>query len=132
MDASALRGRVVVSFLAIASWGCGSRQVEDDSAEPLVTRQGFVTVADDVGTPAGPDPAAPASTLVPRLPSLAGVVKDERLARVLGKAFFWDQQVGSDGAACASCRRQPSLPGRHVRLQHQHHGADDLPRTLRL
>ena len=35
---------------------------------------------------------------------LAEYVKDKQAAIVLGKAFFWDMQIGSDGIqACASC-----------------------------
>ncbi|NGZ94677.1 MAG: cytochrome C peroxidase [Nitrospira sp. WS110] len=35
---------------------------------------------------------------------LAEYVKDKRMAIALGKAFFWDMQIGSDGIqACASC-----------------------------
>jgi len=41
--------------------------------------------------------------LTPPLPDLTGIVKDKNWALVLGKALFWDQQVGSDGMACASC-----------------------------
>jgi len=38
------------------------------------------------------------------IPSDIGLyVKDQRAAIALGKAFFWEQQVGSDGMACASC-----------------------------
>src|SRR6266487_690982 len=37
------------------------------------------------------------------LPDLTGIVKSKEWALVLGKAFFWDQRVGSDGNACASC-----------------------------
>lgn len=37
-------------------------------------------------------------------PSLAEFVKDKQGAIALGKALFWDMQVGSDGVqACASC-----------------------------
>lgn len=43
-------------------------------------------------------------------PTLGDIVVNEDWARVLGKALFWDQQVGSDGMACASC--------------HYHAGAD--------
>ena len=36
--------------------------------------------------------------------NLSDFVKDPAMARVLGKALFWDMQVGSDGVqACASC-----------------------------
>jgi cytochrome c peroxidase/FtsP/CotA-like multicopper oxidase with cupredoxin domain len=34
---------------------------------------------------------------------LTDYIKDENMAVALGKAFFWDQTVGSDGQACASC-----------------------------
>lgn len=32
-----------------------------------------------------------------------GIIKNKNWAIALGKALFWDQQVGSDGMACASC-----------------------------
>jgi cytochrome c peroxidase len=40
---------------------------------------------------------------VPRPTNLARYIKDEKAAIALGKALFWDQQVGSDGQSCASC-----------------------------
>lgn len=41
---------------------------------------------------------------VPAPPNLSDIVKDPAMARALGKALFWDMQVGSDGVqACASC-----------------------------
>ena len=41
---------------------------------------------------------------VPAPPNLTDFVKDPAAAVVLGKALFWDMQVGSDGVqACASC-----------------------------
>jgi cytochrome c peroxidase len=48
----------------------------------------------------------------------AGILKpDGRMwGRVLGKALFWDQQVGSDGTACASCH---SNAGADTRLKNQ-------------
>ncbi|RMH95521.1 MAG: T9SS C-terminal target domain-containing protein [Calditrichaeota bacterium] len=47
----------------------------------------------------------PLSTLpIPEPPNLMDFVKDRDAAIRLGKAFFWDMQVGSDGIqACASC-----------------------------
>ncbi|MGI9342319.1 MAG: cytochrome c peroxidase [Gammaproteobacteria bacterium] len=39
-----------------------------------------------------------------------GFIKDEAAAIALGKAFYWDMQVGSDGVACGTC--------------HYHAGAD--------
>jgi cytochrome c peroxidase len=40
-----------------------------------------------------------------------GFIKDEAAAVLLGKAFFWDMQMGSDEVACATC--------------HYHAGADN-------
>ena len=41
---------------------------------------------------------------VPAPSNLNDFVKDPQMARALGKALFWDMQVGSDGVqACASC-----------------------------
>lgn len=47
----------------------------------------------------------PLSTVrVPRPQNLHEFIRDEEAARVLGKALFWDMQVGSDGkTACATC-----------------------------
>lgn len=53
---------------------------------------------------------------VPLPPNLRDFIKDRRAALQLGKALFWDMQVGSDGVqACASC--------------HFHAGADDRARN---
>ncbi len=43
------------------------------------------------------------AVLTPKLADLSGIVKDANWALVLGKAFFFDQQVGSDGQSCYSC-----------------------------
>lgn len=40
---------------------------------------------------------------VPEVPGLDAIVADEAVLVQLGKALFWDMQVGSDGQACASC-----------------------------
>lgn len=58
--------------------------------------------------PQPPEPYEPPPP--PDPPGLYDIVVDEDWARVLGKALFWDQRVGSDGMACASC--------------HYHAGAD--------
>lgn len=55
-----------------------------------------------------PDPPEPLVSLktvpVPLPPNLDEFVKDRTAAIQLGKALFWDMQVGSDGVqACASC-----------------------------
>lgn len=41
---------------------------------------------------------------VPEPPNLSDFVRDPEMARALGKALFWDMQIGSDGVqACATC-----------------------------
>jgi cytochrome c peroxidase len=39
----------------------------------------------------------------PALPDLSGVVSNLSWVRAAGKALFWDQMVGSDTVACATC-----------------------------
>src|SRR5438093_6931521 len=39
----------------------------------------------------------------PDAPNHSTFVRNRLALRILGKALFWDQQVGSDGQACASC-----------------------------
>lgn len=56
--------------------------------------------------PADLPPVPPGSlkdTAVPPVPGLDKYIRDREAAIALGKAFFWDQNVGSDGMACASC-----------------------------
>lgn len=52
---------------------------------------------------------------VPDPPNLATFVRDRAKLLQLGKALFWDQQLGSDGQSCASC--------------HFHAGADNRSRN---
>jgi cytochrome c peroxidase len=61
-------------------------------------------------------PPALSTMVVPVPDQLAEFVQDEAAALRLGKALFWDVQVGSDGmTACASC--------------HYHAGVDNRPRN---
>ena len=58
--------------------------------------------------PAPAEPALPPPSLktvvVPEPPNLHLYVRNRQAAIQLGKALFWDMQVGSDGVtACASC-----------------------------
>lgn len=51
---------------------------------------------------------------VPEPPSLFQYVKNKPAAVKLGKAFFWDMQVGSDGVqACGSCHFRAGADNRH-------------------
>jgi Di-haem cytochrome c peroxidase len=66
----------------------------------------------------------------PKVPNLERYVRDPELLIVLGKALFWDMQVGSDNrTACASChfhagadhrsQNQLSNPGGPLEPNHQ-------------
>lgn len=97
-------------------------------------------VQTDITIPRVPDPP-PATDLanlpgdlraiaVPEPPNLDEFVSDRAMARMLGKALFWDMQVGSDGIqACASCHFRA---GADPRSKNQispgllHHGTPDL------
>ncbi len=53
------------------------------------------------------------SVPVPEPPNLGEFIKNKTAAIALGKAFFWDMQVGSDGIlACASCHFQAGVDNR--------------------
>src|SRR3989442_10225392 len=39
----------------------------------------------------------------PQAPNFTDFVANRGQLKILGKALFWEQQVGSDGQACASC-----------------------------
>jgi cytochrome c peroxidase len=63
-----------------------------------------------------PVPARFIPALPPELAEGAGIIENYGYALALGKAFFWDQQVGSDGQACASCHYNA---GADIRIQNQ-------------
>jgi hypothetical protein len=52
----------------------------------------------------------------PNTPDLTGIVVDPVAARRLGKALFWDVNVGSFGQACASCHFHA---GADIRVRNQ-------------
>jgi cytochrome c peroxidase len=59
-----------------------------------------------------PPPGALNLVKVPLPSNLSDFVINQKAAIVLGKALFWDQQVGSDGLACASCHFQAGADNR--------------------
>ena len=58
-----------------------------------------------------PAPGSLKQVAVPLPVNLGDFIVNRQAAIVLGKAFFWDQQAGSDGLACASSG------GRHNRVR---------------
>src|SRR5262249_19610889 len=51
---------------------------------------------------------------VPDAPNLKQFVADRSALLVLGKALFWEQQIGSDGQACASCHFHAGADSRAI------------------
>jgi cytochrome c peroxidase len=122
--------------LLLALAGCGG-EVDDDETEPSrtlelvadaplndevsgVATNGATEPATDGRHEALPDPPPivppPPARFVPPLPPElaegAGIIESYPYALALGKALFWDQQVGSDGQACASCHFNAGADGR--------------------
>jgi cytochrome c peroxidase len=65
------------------------------------------------GEPAPEAPKSLKSVKVPLPKDLDKYIKDKKSAIQLGKAFFWDMQVGSDGkTACASCHFHAGVDNR--------------------
>lgn len=89
----------IIVSVAIAGGGIVSAQVTPNPA-PLnnITSLPLPTPGDP--TPANP----PLLTAVPQPSNLADFVDDQTALLKLGKALFWDMQLGSDGVqSCASC-----------------------------
>ncbi|MDZ8105201.1 MAG: cytochrome c peroxidase [Nostoc sp. DedQUE12a] len=86
--------------LAIVSGGVVSAQVIPNPA-PL----NAITSLPPAITPGDPNPAnPPLLTAVAEPSNLGDFVRDNTALLLLGKALFWDMQVGSDGIqSCASC-----------------------------
>ncbi|WP_427501322.1 cytochrome c peroxidase [Methylomonas sp. MED-D] len=65
---------------------------------------------------AGPLPVSLRGVPTPPVPGLLDganpIVVDQTAAIALGKALFWDQNLGSDGQACASCHFSAGADGR--------------------
>ena len=71
------------------------------AVEPMQNKPGVRTL------PLGPMPISLKHLSVPEVPGLLNgpnpIVVNKAAAIALGKALFWDTNVGSDGIACASC-----------------------------
>lgn len=84
------------------------------SAEEDV-REGTCAGAGELFPDSNPGPGT-LKTLRPKnIPELATYVRDRRAAIALGKALFWDMQVGSDGIqACGSCHFRAGADPRSI------------------
>lgn len=75
----------------------------------------FLLILPTLGSAHGLPPDNLQGIKVPKTPGLSNgsrpIIVSDKFARILGKALFWDTNLGSDGMACASC--------------HYHAGADE-------
>jgi cytochrome c peroxidase len=89
-----------------SKWFGGAVAVLLASANILVGQSGTFPVDK-------PPPPGALNTIPVTLPAnLGDFVVNRTAAIVLGKALFWDQQVGSDGLGCASCHFQAGADNR--------------------
>ncbi|WP_426994542.1 cytochrome c peroxidase [Methylomonas sp. CM2] len=77
---------------------------------------GLLAATARMATADGPLPVSLRGVPTPPVPGLLDganpIVVDKNAAIALGKALFWDQNVGSDGQACASCHFSAGADGR--------------------
>jgi cytochrome c peroxidase len=98
--------------------------------EPL--REGQCEGADELFPDRNPGPGSLKSIPVPEPTGLATYVRNRAAAIALGKALFWDMQVGSDGVvACASCHFRAGADPRSIN-QLNPGGADNPDPTIHL
>ena len=84
-------------------------------ATPEPMREGTCAGADVLFPDHNPGPGSLKAIAVPEPMQLSTYVRNRRAALVLGKALFWDMQVGSDGiVACASCHFRAGADPRSV------------------
>src|SRR5687767_11641951 len=91
------------STLAIATAFAGMALTLSACLEKNETTTSVAAAADALPIPTNLPPAL-ATVRVPEPADLAAYVADKGAAIALGKALFWDMQIGSDGkTACATC-----------------------------
>ena len=84
------------------------------SAEGSV-REGTCAGAQELFPDSNPGPGTLKALRPKNIPDLATYVRDRRAAIALGKALFWDMQVGSDGIqACGSCHFRAGADPRSI------------------
>jgi cytochrome c peroxidase len=95
-------------------------------------REGTCELAEQLFPDHNPGPGSLKHVPVPEPTNLSTYVRNRAVAIALGKAFFWDMQVGSDGVqACASCHFRAGADPRSIN-QLNPGGADNPDPTINL
>jgi len=97
--------------------GAGSRGATfQKSLGAILAATSFVMAPLDQAAAHGPTPPSLKGVPVPATPGLVDgaspIVVDKELATVLGKALFWDTNLGSDGVTCATCHHHAGVDSR--------------------
>ena len=88
----------------LLSVGMCAASLSGRASEPEPLREGACELADELFPDTNPGPGTLKQIPVPEPTDLDAYVRNRDVAVALGKAFFWNMQVGSDGVqACASC-----------------------------
>ncbi len=121
-----LLGPVVTLYLL----GTAARTGRAQAPEPV--REGKCELADELFPDHNPGPGDLRKIAIPEPTDLSRYVRDRDVAIALGKALFWDMQVGSDGVqACASCHFRAGADPRSIN-QLNPGGADNPDPTIDL
>jgi len=95
-------------------------------------REGKCELAEQLFPNHNPGPGSLKRVPVPEPTNLGAYVRNRDVAIAIGKAFFWDMQVGSDGVqACASCHFRAGADPRSIN-QLNPGGADNANLTINL
>jgi cytochrome c peroxidase len=123
---------VTVSRMLAASSACllvvgllSGGAVDVDAEDPEL-REGTCELAGELFPDTNPGPGSLKEIPVPEPTDLETYVRNRSAAIVLGKALFWDMQVGSDGVqACASCHFRGGADPRSINQANP--GGNDNP-----
>ncbi len=96
--------RILISIDNIRKW---DRILIRNALSTMLLLSATLSSADAPKLDLGPMPISLKHLPIPEVPGLLNgpdpIVTDKAAAIALGKALFWDVNVGSDGMACASC-----------------------------
>ncbi len=116
----------VAALVAVSALGTSQTA---RSAPAQGEREGTCANAATLFPDTNPGPGSLKRIAVPEPTDLAVYVRDRAAAIVLGKALFWDMQVGSDGiVACATCHFRAGADPRSINQLNP--GGQDNPRQI--
>lgn len=103
--------RHLAIYVLVLALGLGSLSV---SAQETL-REGTCAGSQELFPDSNPGPGTLKALRPKRIPELATYIRDRRAAIALGKALFWDMQVGSDGIqACGTCHFRAGADPRSI------------------